>query len=819
MRRRVYRIEEYEVDSAKGCLRRDGQDQYLRQMTFQVLLYLLDHHKRLVTKDELFEHVWRGAAVTDDALVKCIVEIRKALGDDPHQPRFIKTISRRGYRFIGQVEEIQPDVAIAQPAITQSATIEVEEVTSVEVEVEEEEIRRAGEWESRRAGEWESRRAGEGERGRVGDVGTGRLLPSANRRVAINSALAITVLSIIAIFIGSRYFSSGHLPAEATLPNTLGRKAVAVMYFENKSGQRDLDWLREGLADMLITDLSRSKNLTVLSRQQLHMLLERSGNDPADPIRLEDALNFSRRSRAEAVLLGSFAKLGETVRIDASLHDAANGHLLAAESLTVDRAEQILTEIDLLSLKLASHLGASPAGQQRATSNGSNGSLASVMTGNLEAYRYYSLALEKAPAMDNTEAIGLLEKAIALDPEFAMAHARIGYAYAVTWDFAARAKPYLERAFQLSHRLTEKDKLYIAAWYAIANLDFASAMKPLREVIALDPRDIEAYWRLGCLLEGEDQFQEAIDVLRQAVVIDPEAKDIFNVLGFLNADLGRHEEAIAMINRHITLAPAEPNAHNSLGLIYHWAGRHKEAIAAYEKSLELNPNFDLATVHLGNTYFHQGRYQRAIEQYQRYIKIARSQMERARGYGRIAWVYWKKGDRARAEENARKEMSLEPTAVFNSVVLALDRGDFARAGRLMQGTRRFNYTSRGARTSQRYPAFFNGWIAFKSGRAEEAIASFKQTLRHRPPIWATDAYEDCLANAYLELGRTDEAITEYERILQLNPNYPLAQYRLAQAYEGKGDRDRARAAYDRFLQIWKDADPDIPELIEARRRT
>ena len=193
-------------------------------------------------------------------------------------------------------------------------------------------------------------------------------------------------------------------------------------------------------------------------------------------------------------------------------------------------------------------------------------------------------------------------------------------------------------------------------------------------------------------------------------------------------------------------------------------------------------------------------------------------MERARGYGRIAWVYWKKGDRARAEENARRELSLEPTAVYNSVVLALDRGDFTRAGQLMQETKKFSYTSRGARTSQRYPAFINARIAFKTDRVEEALAGFKQTLRHRPPIWATDAYEDCLANAYLDLGREDEAIAEYERVLRLNPNYPAAQYRLGRAYDAKGDRERAQTAYRNFLQVWKDADHDIPEMIYAKAR-
>lgn len=81
-----------------------------------------------------------------------------------------------------------------------------------------------------------------------------------------------------------------------------------------------------------------------------------------------------------------------------------------------------------------------------------------------------------------------------------------------------------------------------------------------------------------------------------------------------------------------------------------------------------------------------------------------------------------------------------------------------------------------------------------------------------------DDLEDCLANAYLETGHLEEAISEYERILRLNQNYSLANYHLAQAYERKGQQDQARTAYERFLQTWKDADADLPEVINAHQR-
>jgi len=114
-----------------------------------------------------------------------------------------------------------------------------------------------------------------------------------------------------------------------------------------------------------ITDLSRSEKLSLLSRQQLHLLLERIGHNENERIRLDEALDVVRRSQARIVVLGSFARLGEQIRIDVHVHDVQDGQLLAAERLVVARPAEILTQVDLLSLKLASHLGALPAEPER----------------------------------------------------------------------------------------------------------------------------------------------------------------------------------------------------------------------------------------------------------------------------------------------------------------------------------------------------------------------------------------------------------------------------------------------------------------------
>ncbi len=271
------------------------------------------------------------------------------------------------------------------------------------------------------------------------------------------------------------------------------------------------------------------------------------------------------------------------------------------------------------------------------------------MTNNLEAYRYYSLGVEKAQAIQNQEAIALLEKAIALDPEFAMAYARIGYTYVVTWGRLDEGKPYLEKAYTLTHRLSEHDKLNISAWYALANSDYPAAIKSFHEIVTRYPLEVEAYKRLGKLLRGEDRLEESLEILKQGLVIDSGAKELYNSLGAVYSDMGRHDEAIAMFQHFVQLAPEEPNAHDSLGLGYEWAGRYGEAIQEYERALVIKPDFEVSLAHLVNTLFQQGRYHEAIEKYQRYLQIAPSAFERSRGYTSIARVQLQKGSFVEAE--------------------------------------------------------------------------------------------------------------------------------------------------------------------------
>src|SRR5436309_7739129 len=158
-----------------------------------------------------------------------------------------------------------------------------------------------------------------------------------------------------------------------------------------------------------------------------------------------------------------------------------------------------------------------------------------------------------------------------------------------------------------------------------------------------------------------------------------------------------------------------------------------------------------------------------------------------------------------------------PTSVNQLFLIALENKGLATAARLKDVMESGPVLNRGAKGFVRELLCYRGLLAMKSGHTAEAIDNFKDAMKHRPLIWNIDPMEDCLANAYLELGRLDEAIAEYERILRLNPNYPLVHYHLGLAYERKGQQDQARVVYQRFLQVWKDADADVPEVVVAKK--
>jgi tetratricopeptide (TPR) repeat protein/DNA-binding winged helix-turn-helix (wHTH) protein len=749
----------FEIDPQNGSLRRDGAEVHLRRKTFQVLVYLIEQRHRTVSKQELWDQLWSGCAVTDDALVQCVKDIRRALQDDPRTPIYVRTVPRLGYRFIGEVSELQP--APPAPLVFPRPV--------------------------------ESRPAP------VAEPSVAPRRHRAMRYVGIAAALVAVAAAAILTLRGLRGSAVSADP---------GKTSILVAYLDNDSGALELDWLRQGLADMLISGLSRSDRLALVGRRQFDLALTREFGARIPSMKLDLARRLAVDLHADKVLLGTFGRLGTRLRVDVQLYDTASGAMLGSERLVADRQEDMLSEVDLLSLRLAARLGTPrPAGR-----------LVDVMTDNLEAYRCYSIGVEKAYALDTNEAVAMFERAIALDPQFAMAHARIGYTYGVTGAQPELAKPYLEKAFRLSERLTARDRLNISAWYTLVSYDFPQAIRHYRQIVAAFPEDVEAYYRLSTLLRGEERYDEALSVLTQALSIDPHSPDVYNSLSGLHFELGKYEAMVDYAQRYVDASHGDANAYDTLGLAHTATGAYEQARRAFEQALTVRPGFDVALIHLANTYAREGKYAAADREFARYLSLTASVGQLNRAWNSRAFLarMSQRFDKA-AEYTAKLKPDTYGTPSLEVVLLALARGDrrpldaaWARGER--EGR------NRGQRPTRRFAWYTRGVLLLKSGRGDEALKAFAEALKHPAPIYNVEDYETALADAYLELGRYDEAIAEYDRVVRVIPTYGLAWFGLAEAQYRSGRRAEGLKTYQTFLRVWSAADRDLPWIRTAQER-
>jgi tetratricopeptide (TPR) repeat protein/DNA-binding winged helix-turn-helix (wHTH) protein len=764
-----------ELNLVRGCLTCAGKELSLRYQSFQLLRYFVEHPGVLISKDELTAAIWSDTSVTDNALVQCVAEIRRELKDNPHNPRFIKTFPKVGYRFIATVKAAGDASKSSDWKARQASLQSVPQHAQTKTPLRHEDLAApAVSTQTRIGGLW-------------------RLIP-----------LSFCTLLLLFLY-GDK--APGLEQAQSLTSSVTGPPILAVFSLENETGRQDLDWLREGMSDMILTDIAHTRKWNVLSRERMHALLDNTASPGASS--LEKLLAAAKSVHATDFIVGALSASGQQVTIRVDTHDGKDGHLVATDSTTLNDPREIVAEADLLATDISRHLGFSTDAALP---------LGDVMTNNVEAYRYYSLGVEKAEQFQNSQAIELFKKAIEFDPQFAMAYARIGYAYAVRDIQPEKARPFLDRARHFSKQLPVMNQLYIEAWSAIARSDYNAAIGILRQITNQYPDETEAICQLSRILRGQERVEEAAELIRNAIRKNPEAKDLYNAFGLILVSMGRPLEAIGAYKQYVALAPQNPNAHDSLGMSYQMAGYYEASLSEYNEALRLDPEFEPSIVHLGDIYYQEGRYRDALREYQRYIQVVRSSDAKAIGYGNLATVYLTMGNLTDAQAAATEEVHNNHNAVWDLLVIALDKNLKERAS-AMQATLFADLpnSERGSPRDLRMEFFYRGYIELKTGDSQGAISHFKSALQHLPPSSGIDLHEDCLANAYLELGMIPDAIAEYQRILKLNPNYPLAYYHLGLSYQRMQNRTDAIAAFQHFLQASPSADQDSPAVLEARR--
>jgi TolB-like protein/DNA-binding winged helix-turn-helix (wHTH) protein len=585
----IHRFGDCELDTQLYQLRRAGELVELEPKVFDLLIYLIQQHDRVVSKDELLDKVWPGQVVSETALTQCVMAARKAVGDDGTRQHTIKTQHGRGYRFIAALAAPVPSAEFRVPSQEEERQ-KAESAKDVEASVQRVELSSLDEAQ-RNPGEAESL-----PQMPLPSIPATELdLPAyAARFPWSRKGLVVTgLLLLVAIIVVVQYLSLPTLnPQPPTLtPQSLplpDKPSIIVLPFVNLSGDPSQEYFSDGMTEEITSALSRLSSLFVIARTSAFTYKGKAA-------KVQD---ISREMGVRYVLEGSIQKADGQVRIIAQLIDAITGKHLWSERY--DRPLQNIFALqDEIREKIALAL-------QVQLAPGEPGRSQSVPTANLEAYDFYLRGREafwrafyKNDPM--TPARQLFESALALDPQYAEAYAQIGGTYLADWFFepSRNQGQSLKRAVAMGQRAIALDEALplphaILGTVYVWNKQHEQALVAAQRAVILDPNFADGYFHLGTVLYFVGQPNESIKAYEQAIRLDPKHPDLY--LHHLAASYrlaGRYQEALALGQQFAASHPDYVPGHVLLALCYGDLEQLEDARAEGAEILRLNPAFNL----------------------------------------------------------------------------------------------------------------------------------------------------------------------------------------------------------------------------------
>jgi TolB-like protein/DNA-binding winged helix-turn-helix (wHTH) protein len=523
------------LDVNRRELRRGGDPVSLEPQVFDLLAYLIRKRERVVGKDELIASIWGGRIVSDSALTTRINAARKAVGDSGAEQRLIKTFPRKGVRFVGVVRETEHTAA---PATRRIDDVPPEPTASRDF----------------------------------------RIRP----RGVLSPLAAILLLALVAA--GLTFYRYGRNDAGPSLP---GRPSIAVLPFNNLSGDPGQDYLSDGVTEDIITALSKFSGLFVIARNSSFRFKNKSA----------DVVQIGRELGVRYLLKGSIQKSGERIRITAQLIDASSGNQRWADRYDSELKDVFAVQ-DEVTQKIVITLAAyvTKAETERASRKPPQA---------WDAYDYYlqgRAAMAEFIRLRTTDSASnvaqLYERALAADPKYAPVYTALSELRVNLWlNQQNKASSTLDEAHSLALKAVDLDPLLPEAHAALGWVlhwqgHGQDALAEFRRALEFNPNLADS--RYGEVLTQEGLPADALKEIDKSLRLDPLPQPIrFGYLGHAYYTLRQYRDAVEPLRECTRLSPALRPCHVRLAATYAQLGRRSEAMAEAATVLRIEPRFTI----------------------------------------------------------------------------------------------------------------------------------------------------------------------------------------------------------------------------------
>jgi len=583
----------------------------------------------------------------------------------------------------------------------------------------------------------------------------------------------------------------------------------------------------ETLKQWLRVELDQSPYLNILSDESVSKLLQYAGRSPNERVTPELAHELCQRAGSKAILLGSISSIGRHYVIELQAKDCENGEPIAEEQKEANSREDVLAKLQDAGVSMRNKLG-----ESLASINKYHVPLEQATTSSLEALQAYSAALKIRQSRGDNEAFSLLKQAVALDSNFAMAHAVLATVYS-NLDDAAMASEHAKRAYALRDRVTERERFYVdSSYYNMATGELEKELEVYEQWRLAYPRDPSPLHKLAYCEGFLGRYERAAAEYGEALKLEP--NDVVNYIDLASTYivLNRLDDARNVLDElQARKLEHEYTAEVSylLAFMRDDTAEMDRLVAAADKNPESQ---DILLSSQSDTEALHGRLQKARELLLRAVESAKQngQKERASEW-QVHAALWEAelGDLATAQRLAttalpateRKDVPAEAAVA----ALALARaGDVTRAESLLQNLTR-QFPSDVWMNRYWFPSI-RAAIELDRNNPAQAIEILQAAKLYElggDPITLDTLYPIYLrGQAYLMQRNSRAAVSEFEKILEHRGRVAngvfgsLAYLQLGRAYMSSSNTPKARSAYQQFLALWKDADSDALLLRQAK---